>query len=92
MRQKRFTYIHLYFISKEKDVKSLKIILLFFLQDEIAEMKVKIEGQQNVLHDRLPGFIELEKKFEETTKSYEDLKKEIVGELYSLMSSLLPHL
>ena len=42
-------------------------------------MAEKIERQQHLLEEKSPGFAELEKQFEDTTKSYENMKKEIVG-------------
>ena len=48
-------------------------------QDQISDMETKKASQEKYLEDKLPGFAELEKNFEETTKTYEAMKKEIVG-------------
>ena len=42
-------------------------------------METKKASQEKFLEEKLPGFAELETNFEETTKSYEAMKKEIVG-------------
>ena len=42
-------------------------------------METKISSQQQLLEERSPGFAEMEKNYEDTTKSYENIKKEIVG-------------
>ena len=44
-------------------------------------MEEKIKERQIVIDDRLPPFQEKENIFEETTKDYEAMKKQIVGKL-----------
>ena len=42
-------------------------------------METRQASQEKFLEEKLPGFAELETNFEETTKAYEAMKKEIVG-------------
>ncbi len=71
-------FVSLYFCQRQYCY--LNFVTNLF-QEEIAEMEEKIKERQIVLDDRLPPFQEKENIFEETTKDYEAMKKQIVGKL-----------